>query len=46
MVFGIISHQGPEKLVRINGNMDAEQYIKILEENLLTIEDVREKVFM
>jgi hypothetical protein len=26
--------------------MDAEQYIKILEENLLTIEEVGEKVFM
>ncbi len=44
MVWGLISGDGPEKLVWLNENpktkIKADDYVEILEEHVLTIEEI------
>jgi hypothetical protein len=46
MVWGMISRDGERRLVMVEGTINADTYIKILDENLLEFDRVDNIIFM
>ncbi len=46
MVWGIISRDGERHLVQVDGKLNANFYIKILDDNLLDFDEVDQMIFM